>query len=159
MEEFNVTAGVASIFGLVFSVLAFIQARRAHTAARQARDAVTFRVVADELELACVRAEQLVDFLEHSRFDEAALRVAELTSSLSELPNRRGSYLDERHRNKLMNAREQLASVGVAVKSPNRRRSTSDADSKRPAVIARQVMMTLREIVGTVKSRIDEGTD
>jgi hypothetical protein len=144
---------------LVFSVLAFVQAGRAHTAARQARDAVTYRVVADELELACLRAEQLVDFLEHKRFEEAALRVAELTSSLSELPYRRGSYLDKGHQNELMNSREQLASIGLALKPPNRRRMMSDTDSERPVMIARQVTMTLRQVVGIVKSRIDEGAE
>src|SRR5882724_404609 len=100
METFNVIGGVASVVGLILSGVAALQARwasKAATAARDAaiaaRDAAIVRTLADELQQASSRAEQLVDFLTHGRFGEAALRSDELTYSLSELPHRRSSYL------------------------------------------------------------------
>jgi hypothetical protein len=89
METFNVIAGIASIVGLLLSGIAAIQARqaskqakRASEAAIAARDAAIVRTLADELQLASARVEQLVDFLTHGRFGEAALRSDELTYKL-----------------------------------------------------------------------------
>jgi hypothetical protein len=86
---FDIVAGVASIVGLCFSILAFVEAWSASRAARQARDAILSRTVAEEVELACVKGDQLLDLLEHDRFLEASLRARDLTSALSEIPHRR----------------------------------------------------------------------
>lgn len=156
MDVFNVTAGAASILGLVFSILAFAQARRASHAATAARNAVTLRSLADELELACISAEQLVDFLAHERFTDAALRIADLTSVLSEMPRRRGEYLGEEDRNSLLTSREQLKSIADAV-DPRTGMLGENTDRGRVIMVARRVVMALREVLGAVKSKLESG--
>ncbi len=51
MLTFELIAGVASILGLLFSLGTLIQASRASAAAKQARDAILIRTLADEFEL------------------------------------------------------------------------------------------------------------
>ena len=86
MDILYILAAISSIAGMLFSAFAAILARSASKAASAARDAALVRSLADELQLACSRGEQLVDFLQHCRYSEARLRVDELTWSLSELP-------------------------------------------------------------------------
>ncbi len=74
MPTFSNLANAASVAGLIFSILAFVQARRASKAAREARDGLLMRTLADELELASHVSEQLIDFLVHGRLSEAALK-------------------------------------------------------------------------------------
>ena len=92
MIWFNIIAGIASIVGLGFSLAALLAARRAaqgadraSNAAKEARDAVTVRSLADEFQIACANADQLLDFLTHNHLLEARLRAHELTSALSEI--------------------------------------------------------------------------
>ena len=156
MEPLNVIFGVASILGLVFSALAFWQAKNASRAAREARDNAIMRTLADELEIACLRTDQLTDFLAHGRIAEAALRAQELTSSLSEIPSRRGPYLKEPQINSLLTIREQLSSIhdaiGNARKEPDR-----DCDIDQFIKVASRANMNLREVLGKVKSRMELG--
>jgi ATP phosphoribosyltransferase regulatory subunit HisZ len=156
METFNLISAAASILGLIGTVLAFMQAKRAAKAAIEARDAVTFRTLADELELACVRAEQLVDFLLHDRFAEAELRIGELTSSLSEMPRRRNPYLEEDDTNGLLTSREQLQSISDVIE-PQRGRPIDASKRNRTISVARRVVMSLRGISGAVKSKLELG--
>ena len=156
MDTFNILAGTASILGLLFSSLAFAQARRASRAAVDARNAVTLRSLTDELELACVRAEQLVDFLAHERFTDAALRVADLTSILSEVPRRRSAHLEEGDRNSLLTSREQLRSIADVV-DPRTGGLTAATDKARVILVARRAVTTLREVLGAVKSKMESG--
>jgi hypothetical protein len=158
METFNIAAGLASILGLFASLLAFLQARKASAAAVAARDAVMIRTLVDELEVICVRAEQLVDFLVHGRFDESALRIAELVSGLSEMPRRRSPYLDEEGRNSLLTSREQLHGIGDAVQG--HQSSPLDSPGKNRVIgVARRVVASLREVSGEVKSRSEIGAE
>ena len=106
MTSFNILAGLASIVGLIFSFLAWRKAKRASEAAEEARKAVTVRTLADELQLASERADQLMDFIANNRYAEASLRAQELASSLSEIPFRRSPYLSEERKDDLLTARE-----------------------------------------------------
>lgn len=155
METFNVIAGVASIVGLFLSGAAAIQARRASNAAIAARDAAIVRTLADELQLASSRAEQLVDFLTHGRFGEAALRSDELTFSLSELPHRRSGYLQVRHQNALLTSRQQLQSISELMGRVGRGSLVTAFDTDQSIVVARRVVITLREVLGHVRSGIE----
>ena len=158
METFSIVAGVASILGLFVSFLAFFQARRASVAAAAARDAVIIRTLADELGHVCTRAERLVDFLIHQRFDEAALRVAELVSGLSEMPRRRSPYLGEDDRNSLLTSREQLHSIGDAIQE--HRASPIDSSRRTRLIgVAGRVVASLREVSGAVKSKLEAGVE
>ena len=154
LEAFNLVAGIASILGLLFSALAFRQAKNASAAAREARDAVRIGTLASELETLCVRAEQLLDFLLHKRLAEASLRVGELGSLLSEIPRRARAHLVTDQVNSLLTVREQVSSIGdVIQRDPAALRSLQPDD----AVIAtsRRVATTLREVLGDVKSKVE----
>lgn len=78
------------MLGLLFSLGAFIQARRASVAAKQARDAMLIRTLADEFQMTCNKMDELLDLVVHDRVAEAARVAHELTSTLSEIPHRRG---------------------------------------------------------------------
>lgn len=135
--------------------MAFIHAMRASRSAAEARKAVYIRNLSEEMHLACIRAEELIDFLITARFPEAALRGGELTSTLSELPFRRSPYLAEGHRNVILTARQQLASISEAILAKNAPGQTFD--SQRAIIVARQVASKLREILGIVRGRIERG--
>lgn len=156
LDTLNIVAGVASILGLSVSFVALFQARRASVAAAAARDAIMIRTLADELGLVCIRAEQLVDFLVHERFDEAALRVAELVSELSEMPRRRSPYLDEGERNSLLTSREHLHSIGGVIQE-HRTNPVDPPGRNRLISVAGRVVASLREVSGTVKSQLAAG--
>jgi hypothetical protein len=154
MQTFEVVAGIASLLGLLCSFLAFLKAKSASEVASQVRDSVGRSTLADELEIACLKAEQLVDFLAHRRLGEAALRVDELTSTLSEVRTRRTQYLSEAQVSSVLTAREQLNSIAdVILATP--KRSDEKHDGEQFIRVARRAMMSLREILGRVKSDIE----
>lgn len=142
------------MLGLLFSFLAFLQAKNASTAAREARDAVQIRTLAGELEAICVRAEQLRDFLLYKRLPEASLRVGELGSLLSEIPRRAHTHLAVGQVDSLLTVREQVFSIGDVIQ-----RGPVELQSLQPddAVIttSRRVVTTLREVLGAVKSKVE----
>jgi hypothetical protein len=155
IETLYITASICSVLGLFFSIFAGIQAWRASKAASAARDAVLIRSLSDELQLACTRGEQLVDFLKHSRYSEAYLRVDELTWSLSELPHRRGRHLTLNHKNTLLTARQQLMTVNEAIDKYSS--AKGEIDEEQILAVARKVTMRLREILGEIRSHIENG--
>ena len=155
MDTFYILAAISSIAGMLFALFAAIQARSASKAASAARDAALVRSLADELQLACSRGEQLVDFLQHFRYSEARLRVDELTWSLSELPYRRSPHLSTEHQNMLLTSRQQLQTIGEAI-SKNEARKDS-LDKEQIMTVARRVTMSLREVLGDVRSHIEHG--
>lgn len=153
--RFTLLAGAASMFGFVFSLLAWKRAGRASKAATQARDAITIRTVADELQVACERLDQLLDFIQHDRIPEASLRAQELATALSEVPYRRGALLDETRQSELLNARTQLQEIHVTLAS-SRRTLTTD-QKKRGIEICLYVRERLRKNLGIIKGEIDRG--
>jgi hypothetical protein len=155
MENFNIIAGISSIIGLFFSLFAAIQAWRATKAAQAARDAVLMRSLSDDLQLACARGEQLVDFLQHSRFNEACLRVDELTWSLSELPHRRSPHLSIKHKNTLLTCRQQLVSISEVIEMKTKDKES--LDKEQILTVARNVAIHLREVLGDIRSHIEHG--
>jgi len=155
MDTLYILAAISSIAGMLFSLFAAILARSASKAASAARDAALVRSLADELQLACSRGEQLVDFLQHCRYSEACLRVDELTWSLSELPYRRSPHLSTEHQNTLLTSRQQLQTIGeTIVKNGGRKDSI---DKEQIMTVARRVTMSLREVLGDVRSHIEYG--
>ena len=77
---FNFLGNLASLFGLVFSILAFVFAKRASTAAREARDATMRQSLGEEMNSATVVANEIVSCLRFERGDVALLRTDDLTS-------------------------------------------------------------------------------
>lgn len=156
MTSLEIIFGIASIFGLLFSLLAWIQAGRASTAAREARDLIVIRTLADEFELACAKADQLLDFLTHDRQLEAILRTRELTTALSEIPYRRSPYLTEERKNELLNVREN-ARIMSQVLASGQQTPLSAGQKQRMVRQCQKISITLRENLGTIKGEIDTG--
>ncbi len=154
MEAFNLAAGIASLLGLVFSALAFRQAKNASAAAQEARNAVRIRSLASELETLCVRAEQLVDFLLHERLPEASLRVGELGSLLSEIPSRARAHLVTDQVNTLLTIREQVSIIGDVIQRGPAELQNLQPDNK-VIITSRLVATMLREVLGAVKSKVE----
>jgi hypothetical protein len=163
MIWFNIVAGMASIAGLVFSVKAWIEARRAgqkadraSQAAKEARDAVTVRTLADEFQVACASADQLLDFLTQDRLQEARLRAHELTSVLSEIPHRRSAYLTEKRKIELRNVRRN-AQIMTEVLTSGQQTPLTTEQRQRLIRQCQKISTTLRENLGTIKGEIDMG--
>jgi hypothetical protein len=154
--RFTLIAGVASIFGLVFSWLAWRRAGRASQAAREARDAVTIRSLVDEFQLACANTDQLLDFLTHDRLPEARLRAHELTSVLSEIPHRRSPYLTEKRKSELRNVRRN-ARFMTEVLTSGQQTALTPEQKQRLIRQCQKISITLRENLGTIKGEIDTG--
>lgn len=92
MLAFNAIAGLASVAGLIFSWLAFVHAKSAATAATEARNAIVLREIAEVIESASQRADQLFDLIRHARYPEASMRVGDLLPVMAELQHRRSSH-------------------------------------------------------------------
>ena len=152
--RFTLIAGAASMFGFVFSLLAWIRAGRASKAATQARDAITHRTLADEFQLACEKMDQLVDLVVHDRFAEAALRAQELASALSEIPYRRSTYMGEASKNKLLSTRTQMQFVGEQIVA-NRDQPLTPEQKQELYRICQECAAILRENLGIIKGEID----
>lgn len=155
MDTLTTLAGISSILGLIVSSYAAFQARSASKAASAARDAVLVHSLANELQLACTHAEQLLDFLQHARYSEANLRVDELILSLSELPHLRSPHLTIIHQDLMLTSRQQLLSISEAIlkNTPGQGYLVKE----QIIMVSRRVSMNLREILGEIKSHIEQG--
>jgi hypothetical protein len=151
---FDIIAGLASIAGLYFSIRAFREAKSASQAARQARDAILSRTVAEEIELACMKGDQLLDLLEHERFLEANIRAHDLTSALSEIPHRRSSLLEAAWSDELLTQRTQFQIIEQVTSGA---KSMAPRDKARLIRVCSSSLMTLREILGKIKHKLDVG--
>jgi hypothetical protein len=157
MDIFNAIAGTASIIGLIASGIAAFLARSASQAAKAARDAALVRSLADELSSSSQHAEQLLDFLQQARYMEANLRANELFAVLVELPHRRSPYLSEEHQGSLKDSSLQVQSIGDAIFKYNEGGDSDNLDRDQSIKVARLVVTTLREVLGDVRSRIEQG--
>ncbi len=156
MSAFEAITGLASILGFVFSLLAFVQARRASNAARQARDGILIRTLADEFELACVKLDRLLDLLLHDHVVEAAMVAHELTSALSEIPSRKSRYLDGARKDELLNLRAQMQIVEQEIFAV-RGQPLVQKKKQNLIQVCQKTSVTLRENLGTIKKDLDLG--
>ena len=102
---------LASVAGLVFSILAFIFSKRATKAAREARNAVLRRSLGEEMNAANRIASEIVTYVAMERRDVALIRAGELMSQTSYYVARWDNRLSEGSKNNLLSAREQLRSI------------------------------------------------
>jgi hypothetical protein len=156
MTWFNIIAGIASIAGFVFSLLAWIRAGRASKAATEARDAITLRTLADEFQTACERMDQLLDLIVNDRLAGAALRANELASTLSEVPYRRSPYMTESRKNELLTASSQMQIISEEIIAVGKNPLTPEKKQELSR-ICRQCSATLRKNLGIIKGEIDTG--
>ena len=156
MGLFDVIAGLASVLGFIFSVAAFIQARRASSAAKEARDAILIRTLADEFQTACNRMDELLELILHDRLAEAHRVAHELTSMLSEIPYRRSPYLSVERKNELLNVRTQVQVIEHEI-PPHIAQSLTAKKKQNLIQFCRQGSQTLRENLGTIKGQVEFG--
>lgn len=68
-----------------FSLWAWVRAKAASKAAQAAREAILLRTLAEELQATCDKLDDLMDLIEHDRFDQARWITREVAAALSEL--------------------------------------------------------------------------
>jgi hypothetical protein len=158
MTSFDIIAGIASILGLVASMGAWLQARSASTAAKEARDGILLRTLADEFELACIKIDQLLDLVLHDRLPEAGIRAQELTSVLSEIPYRRSPYLSEKRMGELIVAREQVRLINQSIVAMGHKPPTA-GQKQETLQECQKISMTLRQNLGTIRGEMDRGAN
>ncbi len=157
MNVFTLVAGVASILGLGFSIAAFFAAKAASTAADNARKAILTRTVAEEIEIACKGADQLLDFVENDRDAEARLLAHQLVSALSEMRYRRIGLLDDKRSDELLTQRTQFQIIEDVLSAAKGHPIPREDRERRLLKACRRSSSTLREILGSVKQALDIG--
>jgi hypothetical protein len=102
---------LASVVGLVFSALAVVFSRRASQAAKEARDAVSWRSLGEDMNELNRAAGDIVTYVDVRRGDMALVRVNELLYRISYIVPRWESKFSVESRNNLLIAQEQLKSI------------------------------------------------
>lgn len=102
---------VASVAGLVFSILAFVFSKRASVAAREARDATLLRSLSEEMNGANRTAGEIATYVGMERGDMALLRTSDLMNQTSYIMARWDNRLSEGSKNKMLTVREELVSI------------------------------------------------
>ncbi len=139
---------LASVAGLVFSILAFVFARRASTAAREARDAAMRQSLGEDMHGASRSAQDIVTYLRDGKSEMALLRIGDLMNQASYLIARWETRLSEKSRNNLSDGVEELRSMhGVLTKSV--RGSLAERQKARLATTAQRVSSIFNEERGT----------
>lgn len=113
MSDFLVRnwGNLASVVGLVFSILAFVFAKRASTTAREARDAAMRQSLSEGMNSAARIAGEIASYLRIERDDVALLRMGDLMNQTSYLVARWEGRLSKKSKDKLYLAREELRSA------------------------------------------------
>jgi hypothetical protein len=102
---------LASVAGLVFSILAFVFSKRATQAAKEARAAILRRRLGEDLSQANRTAAEIVTYVGIGRGDMALLRVGELLNQASFSVARWQGELPKSSMNNLLTARAQLQTI------------------------------------------------
>jgi len=135
---------LASVAGLVFSILAFVFAKRASTAAREARDAAMRQSLGEDMHGASRSAQEIVTYLRDGKSEMALLRMGDLMNQASYLIARWETRLSEKSRNNLLDGAEELRSMhGVLTKSA--RGPSAEKQKARLATAAQRVSSIFNE--------------
>ena len=95
----------------MFSILAFVFAKRASVAAREARDAAQRQSLGEDMNSAARIAGEIVTYLRIERGDIALLRIVDLMNQSRYLIERWETRLSEKSGNNLLIAHRQLRSM------------------------------------------------
>ncbi|MGD0364484.1 MAG: hypothetical protein ABSC93_26705 [Bryobacteraceae bacterium] len=102
---------VASVVGLVFSILAFVFSKRASKAAREARDAAMRQSLGEDMQGALRSAQDIVTYLRDDKIEMTLLRIGDLMNQCSYLSARWEPMLSEKSRNNLHEVAAELRSM------------------------------------------------
>ncbi|MGA2741709.1 MAG: hypothetical protein ABSG65_30265 [Bryobacteraceae bacterium] len=108
---FNFLGNLASLFGLVFSFLAFVFAKSASTAARQARNAMMRQSLSKDMSSAARTAGEVDMYLRTDRREMALLRISDLINQTGYLNGRWEDRLPKKSKDNLFRAVGQLRSM------------------------------------------------
>jgi hypothetical protein len=106
---------LASVAGLVFSILAFVFAKRASTAAKEARDEALRQSLVEYLDGLARIAAELGAHLRSEMNDMALLRISDLMDQTSYLIGRWEARPPKKSKDNLSRAQEQLLSIHQAL--------------------------------------------
>jgi len=139
---------LASLAGLVFSILAFVFAKSASTAAREARDGAMRQSLGEDMHGASRTAQEIVTYLRDDKSEMALLRIGDLMNQASYLIARWETRLSEKSRNNLLEGAAELRSMhGVLTKGV--RGALGETQKARVAMAAQRVCSILNEERGT----------
>jgi hypothetical protein len=102
---------LASVAGLVFSILAFVFAKRASAAAREARDAAMRQSLGESMNDAARVAGEVVVYLSARKNEAAYLRVGDLMNQISYFRGRWQDRLSKKSTDNLSRALGQLRTM------------------------------------------------
>jgi hypothetical protein len=108
---FNFLGSLASLVGLVFSILAFVFSKRASKAAREARDAVMRQSLSESMDRAARMAGEIGMYLRTERSEMALLRISDLMNQAGYLNGRWEDRLPKKSNDNLFRAQGQLRSM------------------------------------------------
>jgi hypothetical protein len=108
---FNFLGNLASLFGLVFSFLAFVFAKRASAAAREARDDAMRQSLSESMHGAARMASEIVMYVRAERNEMALLRIGDLMNHNGYLSGRWGDRLAKKSKDSLFRAQGLLRSM------------------------------------------------
>lgn len=148
---------LASVLGLAVSTATFFVARWAKEAAEQAKAEARRRNLADELEEAQRKTEQVGSYLGQEKWEIVLLRAQEVVTSCSQILRRWGTdELSEQSRDNILVAQQQAGSiVRVALRAP--RIPPTEQDLRRIAGAQHKALQLLSgetaEITGKIEMR------
>src|ERR1700683_4792183 len=124
---FNFLGNLASLFGLVFSFLAFVFSKRASAAARQARDAAMRQSLSESMDGAARMASEIVMHVRAERNELALLRIGDLMNHNGYLSGRWEDRLAKKSKDSLFRAQGLLRSMHLLLSAAgDQRRGTSN---------------------------------
>jgi hypothetical protein len=144
---------LASVVGLVFSILAFVFSKRASKAAEEARDSVLRKSLGQDMSDATRTATDILRFVGLERGD-TLLRIGELLNHTSFCLSRWDTKLSDESMIKLRRAQEQLLSINEALtRRPIAEMTT--IQRSRLAQLSQQVSIIFNEEHGTAMKATD----
>jgi hypothetical protein len=149
LSAFDITAGIASLVGLVISVWTLIEARSAKDAARQARRAVLQGSASDDLEDLTRLAADFLRSLYDGSTAEASVRLRDLSMSIPLIRHRWDRDLKTEGRVRLDEAALQLRVISRAVSG------SQEVDIPKLIEGGHQILKAIAETSGLLRSNID----
>ena len=122
LSDFLVTnwGSVASVAGLAVSIATLIVARKARAAVQAARKEARRRSLAEDLQDALTKSEQVGLFIRDSKWDIVFLRAQEIASACSLVLKRWNDELSEPSKEQILLARDQAGSIARVAMRANR---------------------------------------
>lgn len=147
---------LVSVVGLAVSVATLLVARWAKEAAEQAKGEARRRNLADEIEEAQRKTEQVGSYLGQEKWEIVLLRAQEVVTSCSQILRRWGAHeRSEQSRDNILVAQQQAGSIArVALRAPRIR--PTDQDLRRIAGAQHKALQLLSGETAHITGRMEE---